>query len=170
MIFQNTTTRERDTNTHPSFSMTTSTASLEFKHHSSHKSQLSLPVRLQQGLMVGSSKKSGKTAQTKPKSQISNRCEGLRDLSFPRVLGFRVRFWLPYLEGHYEMSEMKFSFQVQLDSHVFQTCRGREKKPCSKQGHPPVSTSKFCQSSSLQWRRDSFLCHLALSSKKGYEG
>lgn len=40
---------------------------------------------------------------------------------------FRVQGWLPYLEGHNEMSEMKLSLQVQLDSHVFQTCRGREK-------------------------------------------
>lgn len=142
----------------------TPAASLEFKHNSSHKSHLGFPVQLQQELMAGSSKKIRQNSSDK--AQISNRCEGLRDLSFPHVLRFGVRLWLPYLEGHNEMSEMKLSLQVQLDSHIFQTCRGREKKSCSKQGHLPASTSKFCQSSSRRWHRDSFLCQLSLLSKR----
>lgn len=140
--------------------MTPSAVSLEFKH----KSELSLSAWLQHWLMVGSSKNSGQTVQTKLKSQISNRWERLWGLSFPHVLEFGVRLWLPYLEGHNEMSEMKLSLQVQLDSHIFQTCRGRE-KVFSKQGHLPVSTSKFCQSMRLlAW--DYFLYHLVCCEKE----
>lgn len=142
--------------------MNPSAASLDFIHNLSHKSQLGLPAQLQQKLMVGSSEIPGKTAQTKPKAY--KRREELGDLSFPCVLGFEVRLWFPYLEGHNKMSEMKLSLQVQLDSHIFQTCRGIEKKPCSKQRHPPHSMSNFDKV--LQWHRDSSLCHLALLSKR----
>jgi len=61
----------------------------------------------------------------------------------------QVRPQHPYLEGHDEMSEMKLSLQVQLDCHVFQTCKNREKELCSKQGHLPASASIFHQGSVL---------------------
>lgn len=70
------------------------------------------------------------------------------------------------------MSEMKLSLQVQLDSHIFQTCRGREKKPCSKQGHPWASTAKFYRSSLLQWCRGSLplIKKRQVSALMGYGG
>lgn len=73
----------------------------------------------------------------------------LASLCFRRLVGLcaglslraRVRPWCPYLEGHDEMSEMKLGLQVQLDSHVFQTCRGRAKK--LQQTRTPVSLCRL---------------------------
>lgn len=78
-----------------------------------------------------------------------------------------VRPWCPYLEGHDEMSEMKLSLQVQLDSHIFQTCRGRAKE-LQQSRTQPASAATFCPGSVLWWHRASSLCHLDLMSKKGF--
>ena len=39
------------------------------------------------------------------------------------MLSFLKKRGIPYLEGHDEMSEMKFCFQIQLDSDILHTYR-----------------------------------------------
>lgn len=92
---------------------------------------------------------------------------GLVGLCAGLLLRVWVRLWCPYLEGHDEMSEMKLGLQVQLDSHIFQTCRGRAKE-LKQSRTPPASAATFCWGPVLWWHKASSLCRLDLMSKKGF--
>lgn len=88
-------------------------------------------------------------------SQTPKDCDDSLVPVFRRRMGLcaeltpQVRLQHPYLEGHDEMSEMKLSLQVQLDCHILQTCKSREKGLCSKEGHLAASASILHQGSVL---------------------